>query len=138
MKSVHFTVIGEPKAKGRPRFARSGHAYTPKDTIVYENLVRISYMNACGEFRFPDDAPLMLEMDCFYPIPKSATKKAKAEMETEHVYRTKKSDLDNVIKGIQDGVNGVAYRDDNQICEIHARKFYGVNPRVEVTITQLS
>ena len=38
---VRFTIRGEPKGKGRPRFCRNtGHAITPKDTVNYETLVR--------------------------------------------------------------------------------------------------
>ena len=47
---VKFTVYGEPKAKGRPRVSvrKSGdgektfaRAYTPKQTVIYENQVKI-------------------------------------------------------------------------------------------------
>ncbi|MFR2881234.1 MAG: hypothetical protein ACLTC8_10040 [Lachnospiraceae bacterium] len=41
---VRFTIRGEPKGKGRPRFCRNtGHAITPKDTVNYETLVRTEY-----------------------------------------------------------------------------------------------
>lgn len=53
---IRFTVHGEPKGKGRPRFTKTGHAVTPKDTVIYENLVRMEYLNQCGETKFPDDA----------------------------------------------------------------------------------
>ena len=46
---LKFTVHGEPKGKGRPRFnTKTGHAITPKDTVIYENLVRMEYLNQCG------------------------------------------------------------------------------------------
>lgn len=38
---VKFTILGEPKGKGRPRFSRkTGTAITPKDTVNYETLVK--------------------------------------------------------------------------------------------------
>ena len=41
---VKFTVYGEPKGKGRPRFStKTGHAMTPKDTVNYETLVHMEY-----------------------------------------------------------------------------------------------
>lgn len=55
---VKFTVYGEPKAKGRPRvsvrksadgektFAR---AYTPKNTVMYENQVKAEYGVQCDK-----------------------------------------------------------------------------------------
>ena len=36
MREIKFTIEGEPKGKGRPRFTRGGHAYTPKETVEYE------------------------------------------------------------------------------------------------------
>ena len=52
------------------------------------------------------------------------------------VYRPRKSgDLSNRIKVLEDALNGVAYEDDSQIVEIHARRFDSKeNPRVEVSI----
>lgn len=36
---MNFTIEGLPKGKGRPRFTRSGHTYTPDTTRKYEALV---------------------------------------------------------------------------------------------------
>lgn len=43
---IAFAVPGEPKGKARPRTVQiAGHAstYTPKETVMYENLVRLYY-----------------------------------------------------------------------------------------------
>lgn len=43
---VKFTILGEPKGKGRPRFSRNtGTAITPKDTVNYETLVHMEYLD---------------------------------------------------------------------------------------------
>ena len=45
-----FTVLGEPKGKGRPRFIpKTGRAITPKDTVQYENLVKLEYQTQCRD-----------------------------------------------------------------------------------------
>lgn len=45
MEKAKFTVYGEPKGKGRPRFnTKTGHAITPKDTVNYEMLVHMEYL----------------------------------------------------------------------------------------------
>ena len=36
---VTFTVPGIPVGKGRPRFMKNGHTYTPQKTREYENKV---------------------------------------------------------------------------------------------------
>ena len=46
--------------------------------------------------------------------------------------------MDNVVKIIADSLNNLAYYDDTQIVDCQCRKFYSENPRVEVTIINLS
>ena len=36
MSPIVIEIAGEPRGKGRPRFARSGHTYTPAATRAYE------------------------------------------------------------------------------------------------------
>ena len=132
---VKFTILGEPKGKGRPRFCRNtGHAITPKDTVNYETLVHMEYVAQCEEFRFPDDAMLDMRIRAYYSIPKSASKKKREAMLAGEIRPTKKPDMDNVVKIIADSLNQVAYRDDTQIVDCQCRKFYSDNPRVEVMI----
>lgn len=132
---INFTVMGEPKGKGRPRFCRNtGHAITPKDTVNYETLVKMEYTQACGEQMFPDDAMLDMRIKAYYSIPKSASKKRHAAMLSGDIRPTKKPDMDNVIKIIADALNKIAYRDDTQIVDCQVRKFYSEKPRVEVII----
>lgn len=135
---VRFTILGEPKGKGRPRFCRNtGHAITPKDTVNYETLVRMEYGVAYSDFKFPDDAMLDMRIKAFYSIPKSASKKKRASMLANEIRPTKKPDMDNVVKIIADSLNKVAYRDDTQIVDCQCRKFYSENPRVEVMIKEI-
>ena len=116
MEKAKFTVYGEPKGKGRPRFnTKTGHAITPKDTVSYENLVKLEWQTAYGTESFP-----------------------KAAMLAGEIRPTKKPDMDNVVKIIADSLNNLAYYDDTQIVDCQCRKFYSENPRVEVTIINLS
>lgn len=54
------------------------------------------------------------------------------------LYRPRKAgDIDAYMKGLFDGLNGVAWIDDSQVVELHAyRRDDKTNPRVEVTIEQ--
>ena len=129
-----FIVEGEPKAKGRPRFRKNGFPYTPETTVIYENLVRIEYMNQCNA-RF--EGALKMSVDAYLSIPKNASKKKRAEMDNGTIRPLKKPDSSNILKSIEDALNGVAYHDDAQIVETVVRRFYGDFPRVEVTIENL-
>lgn len=135
---VTFTVIGEPKGKGRPRFVRAtGKAITPRDTVLYENLVRLEYRNQCLDKKFGDDEMLEMEIKAFYRIPSSKSKKVKQQMKDNIIRPTKKPDMDNVVKIIADSLNNIAYKDDTQIVSCIVNKYYSESPQVVVTIKSL-
>lgn len=146
MKTVKFTVYGEPKAKGRPRVSvrKSGdgektfaRAYTPKQTVIYENQVKLEYESQCRSYRFPDDAMLDIRIFAYYGIPKNTSKKKRKLMLNGEIRPTKKPDFDNIAKIICDSLNGIAYQDDKLIVDGMFRKFYSEQPRVEVKILQI-
>lgn len=140
MKTVEFIIPGNPKGKGRPRVvSRNGFskAYTPKDTAMYENLVRVEYELQTKRYRFDDDMALEMVIDAYYEIPKSTSKKKKELMVSGTIRPKKKPDADNCIKIIADSLNNVAYRDDTQIVDCRCRKYYSDEPRVEVTIKEI-
>lgn len=58
---------------------------------------------------------------------------------TIDVYRPRRmGDLDNTLKVMLDSLTGVAWADDKQIVEIHARRHEDkANPRAVVTVTAL-
>ena len=124
-----FAIPGDPVGKARPRF--SGHAYTPDKTKAYEDRVRWAYRAAHGP---TFDGPVKLRIVARYRIPKSAPKKTREAMDAGRIAPTKRPDLDNVCKIIMDALNGMAYADDAQVCEITAGKSYAVEPRVTVQI----
>lgn len=98
MKKAKFTVYGEPKGKGRPRFnTKTGHAITPKDTVSYENLVKLEWQTTYGTENFPKEAMLDMRIKAYYRIPKSASKKKRAAMLAGEIRPTKKPDMDNVV-----------------------------------------
>ena len=47
---------------------------------------------------------------------------------------TKKPDADNIVKAILDALNGLMYKDDSCIVELHCIKYYSDVPRVEVYV----
>jgi len=128
-----FEVPGDPVAKGRPRFTRTGFAYTPQKTARYENLVRLAYAGKYPD-RNPSESAVSLSMVSTFPIPVSWPKKKKLLALLEKIFKKSRPDLDNLIKSVCDGLNEVAWKDDAQIFELYARKKYGEVPRTEVKI----
>lgn len=136
MKKVEFTIPGPPVGKGRPRFQKNGHTYTPDKTRMYERLVESIY-EATTDYVAPEGMPLGIHILAYYPIPESHPK-ARRMRELHNVERpTKKPDIDNVLKIILDGLNGIAYDDDKQIIEATIIKKFSTDPRVEVVLEEV-
>lgn len=135
---MRFTVLGEPKGKGRPRFARIGNgvrAYTPKETENYEAYVKLSYVNSVGQKKL--EGQIQAEIIGVFSIPKSKSKKCRSEMIAGTILHTNKIDCDNLAKTILDALNGIAYDDDKQVCRLFVEKRYGEVPCVEVMLKEI-
>ncbi len=52
-------------------------------------------------------------------------------------YPTTKPDASKLVRALEDGLNGVLWRDDSQVAEIVAVKYYGEPARAEVRIEKL-
>ena len=137
LNEVKFTVPGNPFGKQRPRVVNRGKfssAYTPKETVQYENLVKMCYREVAGDKMFSDDAMLDVRILAYYDIPKSTSKKKRAMMIGKEIRPTKKPDGDNIAKAICDSLNLVAYHDDSSVVDMQVRKFYSEHPSVEFII----
>ncbi|EJT5921733.1 RusA family crossover junction endodeoxyribonuclease [Clostridium perfringens] len=113
-------VTGKIRGKARPRICR-GHAFTPKDTVQYEKLVRNCYKQQDGRYL---EGPIKALIIAYYKIPKSYSKKRVQAIRDELEKPTKKPDVDNIAKIILDSLNGVAYKDDSQIVDLRIIKSY--------------
>lgn len=140
MKQIKFSIPGQPFGKQRPRVVHNGNfskAYTPKETVNYENLVKLIYQQAAKGWIFPDGSMLDVRIIAYYDIPKSTSKKKRRLMLEHKIRPTKKPDFDNIGKIICDSLNLVAYHDDSAVVDAQVRKFYSENPRVDVTIRRI-
>ena len=137
---IEFDVVGKIQPKQRPRFKRCGgyiQTYTPQQTLDYQKLVAESYITKYGDMKLT--GALIMEIDAFFNVPKSYSKKKKNELYGRPNI-AHNGDIDNVAKSILDGLNGVAWDDDTIVYDLHIRKYYTWSDndpeRVEVKIWQ--
>jgi crossover junction endodeoxyribonuclease RusA len=121
MTSYTFTIPGRPVPKGRPRLGVRGKkafVYTPPATVEYEKFVGwVAKASGCK----PLNGPLSVKLQLFI--------------------RGHSGDVDNYCKSILDGLNGVAYEDDDQVVELLVRKHKvkrKEEERVEIEIREAS
>lgn len=103
---AEFSIPGEPSSKARARFAKRGnkmHAYTPEKTKSAQQQVAAAFLTHTRK-KFTDP-------DVSYSI-------------RAHFYHAtmQRRDVDNMLKLILDGLNGIAYPDDVQVIEVIGRK----------------
>jgi len=108
---VAFTVPGRPRGKERPRMGRNGKFYTPKTTREYEESVAWFAKSAYKED--PTTLPVRLDLT---------------------IRSSSKADTSNILKAIEDGMNGIIYVDDRQIKEIHISRIEGDGEGVDVAV----
>ena len=130
MNRIDFTINGECVPKARPRFSKFGHVYTTPKTRAYENIVKSTAIDN----RVPCvTTALRVELVIYKSIPKSFSKEKRKLANEGKIYPIVKPDIDNYVKSVLDGLNGVLFIDDKQIVDFRAIKKYSDNPRVEVT-----
>jgi Holliday junction resolvase RusA-like endonuclease len=131
-------VYGEPKAQGRPRFARRGNfvtTYDPKDSKEYKDTVySVALQHRPSQ---PLTGAVSVGIMCFRSIPKSFSRKKTEMAENGEILPTTKPDVDNYAKGIKDALKGVIWQDDSQVTFLSVSKRYSVTPRVEIAIMEV-
>ena len=131
---IQFFVPGKPVGKGRPRFTRNGHTYTPGKTRAYEAAVAWECRKAM-KGKLPSELPQNVSVEVMVKPPKSWTK-TKTKNALGGLIIPGRPDIDNYLKAVLDGCNGVAFLDDSQVVAVYATKRYAETDGVRVIIEE--
>ena len=118
----------KPHPKGRPRFWK-GRTLTPAKDRVYERDVKL------WASKYAPKQPLAgaLKITAYFFL--------KKPKKTKNAHPCVRPDLDNLLKGVLDALNGLLWTDDGQIVEIHALKSYfdpdGVGERMRLVVEEI-
>ena len=135
---ITFKVDGDPVGKQRARYAKRGKhvmAYTPDKTRNYESLIKEAAIQAMGSNEILE-TPVNLYLYIRAPIPKSLPKKRLEACLNGSEKPIKKPDASNVLKSVEDAMNGVVYKDDSQIVNIHVTKVYSSQSGIDVCVKE--
>lgn len=105
-----ITVLVKPKVKDRPRMTRRGRVFTPKRTLEYEAVIADAWDGPV--FEGPVSMDITLENNQVTITVSDTIVKPTAL----------RGDIDNYVKSIMDGLNGVAYVDDKQVRKLKVVK----------------
>lgn len=119
----------QPMPAPRPRVTRYGTYNDPK----YTNYKKAIALLAKQKFELSDN-PIAMNINFYFEKPKSWSKK-KRDIAYWH---TSRPDIDNLQKGVKDALNGIAYKDDSQVCYVMATKCYADTFGIEIEIHDLN
>ena len=135
MQEYSIMIPGDAVPQGRPRVVRIGGrtiAYDPPKSKAYKARVRqYAARNAPKE---PLEGKVTLEVRIYRSVPKSWSKKKREAAYAGMIWPTTKPDVSNIVKGIEDALNGIWYKDDSQIVREYSMKQYAREPGVIVTM----
>jgi len=133
--AVSFVVLGSAAPKGSMSafaFRRGdgslGAVVTDKTkgSREWQLAVRYAARAQCRGVYF--DGAVRLAVAFYLPRPKSLPKKV-----TQH---TKKPGLDKLVRAVKDALKGIVWKDDSQVVEVFARKYYApAQPQAHIEIT---
>jgi Holliday junction resolvase RusA-like endonuclease len=123
--NITMVIKGNPVPKGRPRFTKTGHTFTPAKTREYEQYIK-KVIKEKMNGKPPLTGALTVSLSFRLNPPKAERSRLKNTGGAD--WHTKRPDLDNFIKAALDGLNGVAFIDDSQICKIYAEKHISLEP----------
>lgn len=109
--------------------------HTPPETKAYEEEIALrcrQAMTARAAFTGPVSVSIFVVMR----PPASWAKKRQQDAMAGLNVPTSRPDLDNVLKAILDGMNGIAYGDDAQVVSLSASKRYGPDEGVDVRVAR--
>lgn len=131
-RSHFYRVLGIPRPLQRPRIYGGNKMYDPQkdEKAQFAREVKEQHVYD-GIFK----GPLALDITFYFPVAGYVTKKKTSQLlQAPH---SKRPDLSNLIKMVEDALNDHIYSDDSQICQINAKKCYAEVPRTEFTLTEL-
>lgn len=133
VQAVCLFVPGDPVPKARPRVGLGKRFYTPKGTSRYEASIAWEARQAMRG-RPPLTCPLSVEIEVHLPAPKHWSIRKRKDALAGLLLPAVRPDLDNYVKALLDGLNGIAFVDDGQITELRARKRYSDLPGARITL----
>lgn len=127
-----ITFLIEPVPASRPRVTRWVTYYQPKYAQFKKDMESLLLKTKKTLY----EEPLRIDLKFFFTMPKSWSKKKKAEYDGK--YKMSIPDMDNLEKAVYDSLNNHVWLDDSQVVDHRVQKFWvREKGRIEITIERL-
>ncbi len=117
---VELYIPGNPISQPRPRVTRKGWAYVSQKHPIhaYRNKIAAAAKEADVFF----DGAVDIHFEFVFSRPPSHWNKSGLTKNAPEF--PVKCDWDNIAKGAQDALNGILFKDDNQVCSGSFNRYY--------------
>ena len=139
---IVFRVRALPVAQPRPRVATingNAKAYVPKKHPVHDFKAQCR-MEGTKQRQGPFQTPLRVRLVFYLPRPQShyRTGKHAGELKASAPnWHRKRPDFDNLAKAVVDGLTGILWKDDSQLCAVVIEKRYTDQPSVLIDVEEI-
>lgn len=127
-KSLIVTIPGRPVPQKLIKTARK--LIRPQDFINYKKAISLSVKAQLKKIKFNANNAIWSLSIYFCFFSKDSHKIGKPKIS--------KPDIDNLIKGVLDALQGILYVNDSQVYKITARKFWGTKDETIIKLFLLS
>lgn len=139
MSEITFFIHGTPRSWKETRFTKTGHAYKPKENVVWQDSILGQAMQHAPAKPF--DCPLRVDVEFVYAMPKSWPKWkrewALGRIKVSHFLPNTTSDRENLMKPFFDALEGPFWVNDRLVATGLVSTSYGLEPGIQVTIVPL-
>jgi Holliday junction resolvase RusA-like endonuclease len=147
VEPVTIVLLGQPVPWARAG-SKGGHRFTPAKQrnnaatlrIMAQEAMRLPacMIDPLGQREKPMFIePVRVEILAEMQIPASWSKKKQTLAMVGKVMPSGKPDLSNIVKQVEDALNGVVFRDDALVVMLHASKRFGMQPKLVITVSPL-
>lgn len=127
-----FTVLGDPVPWARAD-TRGSQRFTPAKQRAYMDAVRWEALRAMRAARAKKlENAVVLEVTATWSWPATIPRRYRDERGAD--LKATRPDASNIVKLVEDALNGIAFTDDARISDLHVFKRYGDTPGVTVTV----
>lgn len=124
---MRLVVPGTPRAQPRPRVFGRGRVVSNSDASAeFKASIRVAFLRCRDRTKL--SGPVRMTIDAIF-----SRKKHTGDL-APYIGRP---DGDNIAKAVKDALNGLAYDDDSQVCELIVRKMVG-GPGCEQTVITIN
>ena len=136
MTKLCLEIRGIPKAKQSFKYTKNGKKYRPKEVTEEQNSIRsqaaAQLKQSYPGFK-PFTGPVAMQVVFRFPPLRGMSKRIREQISNNGlVPKTTKPDRGNLIKLLEDALEGVVYLNDSQVWKSTEMKIYGDTPGISI------